>query len=156
MTRPTSERGSSLLLFPAAVLVMMVLGAIAVDFSIAFLGERELAGATAAAANDTAARALSNRAFYREGVVVLDGAAASELATDEVRAALDPSATTTCASPSRGARRPPRDRHRLRRGRLPLRPCPARRRRTGARRRHLERLAPVCMKLLEILNGYLL
>ena len=83
------ERGSSLLLFPAAVLVLMVLGAIVVDFSIAFLGERELAGATAAAANDAAARALSNRAFYREGEVVLDGAAASEIATDEVRRALD-------------------------------------------------------------------
>lgn len=90
MTRPTSERGSSLLLFPAAVLVMMVLGAIAVDFSIAFLGERELAGATAAAANDTAARAVSNRDFYREGVVILDGDTAGELATETVRAALDP------------------------------------------------------------------
>lgn len=89
MTRSVRERGSSLLLFPAAVLVMMVLGAIVVDFSIAFLGERELAGATAAAANDAAARALSNRAFYRDGEVVLDGAAASELATDQVRAALD-------------------------------------------------------------------
>ena len=89
MTRPVRERGSALLLFPAAVLVMMVLGAIAVDFSIAFLGERELAGATAAAANDAVARAVSNRAFYREGVVILDAAAADELATDEVRSALD-------------------------------------------------------------------
>jgi Flp pilus assembly protein TadG len=89
VSRPTSERGSSLLLFPAAVLVMMVLGAIAVDFSIVFLGERELAGATAAAANDAAARAVSNRDFYREGVVILDDTAARELATDAVRAALD-------------------------------------------------------------------
>jgi hypothetical protein len=69
---------------------MMVLGAITVDFSIAFLGERELAGATAAAANDTAARALSNRDFYRDGVVTLDAVAARELATDDVRSALDP------------------------------------------------------------------
>jgi Flp pilus assembly protein TadG len=69
---------------------MMVLGAIAVDFSIAFLGERELAGATAAAANDTAARAVSNRDFYRGGVVILDDAVARELATDMVRTALDP------------------------------------------------------------------
>jgi len=87
---PVRERGSALLLLPAAVLVMIVLGAIAVDFSIAFLGERELAGATAAAANDAAARAVSNRAFYREGVVILDAATAGELATDEVRSALDP------------------------------------------------------------------
>ena len=89
MTRGASERGSSLLLFPAAVFVMMVLGAITVDFSIAFLGERELAGATAAAANDAAALALNNRDFYQEGEVVLDGAAATQLATDAVRSALD-------------------------------------------------------------------
>src|SRR2546430_1436859 len=68
---------------------MIVLGAIAVDFSIAFLGERELAGATAAAANDAAARAVSNRDFYREGVVVLDLATAREVATEVVRASLD-------------------------------------------------------------------
>jgi Flp pilus assembly protein TadG len=68
---------------------MMVLGAIAVDFSIAFLGERELAGATAAAANDTAARAVSNRDFYRGGVVILDDVVARELATDMVRTALE-------------------------------------------------------------------
>jgi hypothetical protein len=78
------------MLFPAAVLVLVVLGAIVVDFSIAFLGERELAGVTAAAANDTVARALDNRAFYRDGEVALDASAAEVLATDEVRAALDP------------------------------------------------------------------
>ena len=89
MKRSARERGSSLLLFPAAVLVMMVLGAITVDFSIAFLGERELAGATAAAANDTAARALSNPAFYNEGVVTLEEAVASEVAVAAVRRALD-------------------------------------------------------------------
>jgi Flp pilus assembly protein TadG len=83
-------RGSSLLLFPAAVLVVIVLGAITVDFTIVFLGERELAGATAAAANDTASRALSNRRFYEHGELVLDAAAARAIATEEVHAALDP------------------------------------------------------------------
>ena len=89
MTRPRRADGSALLLFPAAVLLMIALGAIAVDFSIAFLGERELAGATAAAANDVAARALDNRRFYQEGVLALDPVAARQLATDEVRSALD-------------------------------------------------------------------
>jgi Flp pilus assembly protein TadG len=70
------------------VLVLMVLGAIAVDFSIAFLGERELAGATAAAANDTAARALSNPAFYNDGVIALDEAVARDIATAAVRRSL--------------------------------------------------------------------
>jgi Flp pilus assembly protein TadG len=87
--RNNRQRGSSLLLFPAGVLVMMVLGAITVDSSIAFLGERELAGATAAAANDTAARALSDRAFYNRGVVSLDEALAREVATAVVRRSLD-------------------------------------------------------------------
>jgi Flp pilus assembly protein TadG len=89
LTRMGEQRGSALLLFPAGVLVMLVLGAITVDFSIAFLGERELAGATAAAANDTAARALSDRAFYREGVVSLDEALARDIAVAAVRDALD-------------------------------------------------------------------
>ena len=54
--RTSVERGSSLLLFPAGVLIVMVLAAMAVDTSIAFMGQRELANATAAAANDAAAR----------------------------------------------------------------------------------------------------
>jgi Flp pilus assembly protein TadG len=68
---------------------MIVLGAIAIDFSIAFLGERELAGATAAAANDTAARALSDPAFYNEGVITLDEAAAHAVAIAAIRRSLD-------------------------------------------------------------------
>ena len=51
-----NERGSVLLLFPAAVLIVIVLSAITVDSSIAFLAQRELANATAAAANDAASR----------------------------------------------------------------------------------------------------
>src|SRR4051812_17616384 len=68
---PDRQRGSVLMLFPAGVLVLMVLAAITVDFSIAFLGERELAHATASAANDAAIEGLSNAAFYREGKVRL-------------------------------------------------------------------------------------
>ena len=60
------QRGSVLLLFPAAVLIVLVLSAITVDSSIAFLAQRELANATAAAANDAASRAVDGQAFYRE------------------------------------------------------------------------------------------
>jgi Flp pilus assembly protein TadG len=59
------QGGSVLMLVPAAVLVLVVLGSIAVDFAIAFLGQRELTGAAAAAANDAAAAAISDATFYR-------------------------------------------------------------------------------------------
>jgi hypothetical protein len=76
------ERGSVLLLVPAAVLVLVVLGAIAVDFALAFLGQRELNAAAAAAANDAAGAALSDAAFYsgRHGPVEIDPARAEEVA----------------------------------------------------------------------------
>src|SRR5207248_6070957 len=74
-----SERGSTLLLFPAAVLVVFVLGAIAADLASVFLGERELANATAAAANDTATEALANAAFYRGGQLRVADAGAQEI-----------------------------------------------------------------------------
>ena len=56
-----------LLLVPAGVLVLFVLGAIAVDFAIAFMAQRELTSAAAAAANDAATAALSDAAFYEGG-----------------------------------------------------------------------------------------
>ena len=80
-----------LLLFPAAMLIVMVLAAIAVDVSIAFLGERELGSAVAAAANDAATDALSNQAFYTEGRLELDEQEVARVAEDRVRAALDAS-----------------------------------------------------------------
>lgn len=79
-----------LLLFPAAVLVVVVLAAIAVDTSIAFLGQRELANATAAAANDAASQGVGNTTFYQFDQVELDGDTATEVATERVRAVLDP------------------------------------------------------------------
>lgn len=80
------ERGSALLLVPAGVLVLVVLGAIAVDFALAFLGQRELAGAAAAAANDAAAAALSDAAFYGDGAVAVDPVRAEAVAIEAVGA----------------------------------------------------------------------
>lgn len=85
--RPQPERGSVLLLVPAGVLVLVVLGAVALDFALAFLGQRELSSAAAAAANDVAAAAVSDAAFYGGGAgsVELDLAQAERVATEAVR-----------------------------------------------------------------------
>lgn len=48
------DRGSTLLLFPVAVLVVVLLGAIAVDSAASFTAQRELVDAAQAAANDGA------------------------------------------------------------------------------------------------------
>jgi uncharacterized membrane protein len=68
---PHRARGSVLMLMPAAVLVVVVLGSIAVDFAIVFLGEREAASLAAAAAND-AATAVAEQEFREEGTFRLD------------------------------------------------------------------------------------
>jgi Flp pilus assembly protein TadG len=73
------------MLVPAAVLVLVILGAIAVDLSISLLGQRELTNAAAAAANDAATAAIDKSAFYRgrsgraPGTVEVDGARAHEV-----------------------------------------------------------------------------
>jgi Flp pilus assembly protein TadG len=77
-TRGKGRRGSVLALVPAAVLVLVLLGAIAVDFAAVFLAQRQLADATSAAANDAAGAALSDAAFYQGG---------GRLAVDPVKAA---------------------------------------------------------------------
>ena len=67
------DDGSVLMLVPAAVLVLLVLGAICVDSAIVFLAQRDLANRTAAAANDIAGFAVSDAAFYGDdGAVALD------------------------------------------------------------------------------------
>ena len=72
-TEPGNECGSVLMLVPAAVLVLVVLGAICVDSAIVFLAQRDLANRTAAAANDIAGFAVSDGAFYEQsGAVDLD------------------------------------------------------------------------------------
>src|SRR5947208_12756330 len=76
------------MLMPAAVLVLVVLGGIAVDFSIAFLAERELANAASAAANDAAGAAIDEQLFRETGQVVLDCGRANEVAQASFRARL--------------------------------------------------------------------
>jgi Flp pilus assembly protein TadG len=59
MTRGTHDRGTVLMLMPAAMLVLIVLASIMVDFAIVALRARELHNAASAAANDAATAALS-------------------------------------------------------------------------------------------------
>lgn len=79
-----SERGSTLLLFPAAILIMVALAAMAVDSAIAFLAQRQLVNATAAAANDAATQALSDSSFYEYNRIDLSSSAVEEIAVDRV------------------------------------------------------------------------
>lgn len=57
---------------PAAVLILVLLGAIAVDASIAFLAHREALNAASAAANDAAGAALDEKALVDDDEIVLD------------------------------------------------------------------------------------
>jgi len=86
---PRPDRGSTLLLFPAALLIMMALAAMAVDSSIAFLAQRELANATAAAANDAATEAVSDASFYRQDRIELSASAVESVAVDRVMSVVD-------------------------------------------------------------------
>ena len=74
--RARPERGSALMLVPAAVLVLIMLAAITVDSAIVFLAQRDVANRAAAAANDIAGVALADEALYGGDDLVLDGEAA--------------------------------------------------------------------------------
>ena len=70
--RVVGERGSVLALVPAALLVLLVLAAIAVDSATEYLARRELAAAADAAANDAATFGLDEVRFRETGEFVLD------------------------------------------------------------------------------------
>lgn len=81
---PADEHGSVLVLMPAAVLVFLVLGALAVDAATVFLAQRQLANAASAAANDAATQAVDLELFYAEGSVRLLPADAQRVAAVSV------------------------------------------------------------------------
>ena len=81
-----AQRGSVLILMPAAALIFVILGSLAVDATALFLAERELAGAAAAAANDAATRALDLDLFYEAGCLTLDERLAEDVAARSVSA----------------------------------------------------------------------
>lgn len=70
--RRRTERGSVLMLMPAAVLVVVILGAITVDSAVVFSAQRELVSAAQAAANDAVAYGIDENAFRDGRGYVLD------------------------------------------------------------------------------------
>lgn len=80
-----NESGSVLLLFPAAFLIMLVLGSLAIDAGVVFLGQRDLAAAAGAAANDATTLGLDLAQLRDQGQFALDPA----LVESEVRSALE-------------------------------------------------------------------
>jgi hypothetical protein len=61
--RRSDERGSVLILMPCAVLIVIILGAIAVDLAAVRLGQRDLQAAATDAANDAVTAGLDEWAF---------------------------------------------------------------------------------------------
>jgi len=62
------DAGSVLLLMPAAVLIVVVLGAIAVDAAVVYLGERQAADLATSVANDAAALVDEAGLYQRDQV----------------------------------------------------------------------------------------
>jgi hypothetical protein len=92
--RAAGDGGSSLLLFPAAVLIVLVLGAIAVDLSAVHLAKREVLDLAASAANDAVTAGLDQATFRATGEYLIDPTLATAAAERTV-AAGDPSGATT-------------------------------------------------------------
>lgn len=76
----SDEQGSVLALMPAAVLVFIVLGALAVDASVAFLGEREVSNLAGSVANDAATQGIDVERYYATGELLLDPVRVEEVA----------------------------------------------------------------------------
>ena len=86
------ENGSALMLFPAAVLIIILLASLCVDATLTVLGQREIANAAEAAANDAASTLDRNR-YYDASVYDLareDGLAGiARVGNDAIRARID-------------------------------------------------------------------
>jgi len=91
VTRPAahhrSERGSALMLMPAAVLIMLLLGAIAIDSAIVYLGQRQAYNVAFDAANDAAGAGIDLHAARTRGEIVYDPDRVQALAAQAVGAA---------------------------------------------------------------------
>lgn len=84
-TRSRGDRGTVLLLFPAAVMIMVVMGALVIDTGVVHLRGRELQAVAQSAANDTLA-ALDVEALRRGEGIVIDADRARTIVGDAVAA----------------------------------------------------------------------
>lgn len=89
---PGADDGTVLLLFPAAALVMIVLGALVIDVSLSQVRARELESVAASAANDALA-ALDVDALRRDDEIRFDLDRAHAIVTNAVAAGPLPSAS---------------------------------------------------------------
>lgn len=80
------ERGSALMLMPAAVLVLVVLGAIAVDSAVVFASQRRLVATTQAAANDAVGYGFDRPRFTATGERRLDRQRCEQAVVDTLEA----------------------------------------------------------------------
>lgn len=74
------ERGSVLMLMPAAVVIVLLLGAISVDSAITYLGQRQARNIAFDAANDAAGVGIDLDALRATGEAVYDADRVSEVA----------------------------------------------------------------------------
>ena len=84
--RAHRDRGSALMLVPAGFLVLLMLGAIAFDYSHVYLGQRQLASSAEAAANDAVTYAVDEAAFRSGDGYRLDPALVEEAVTQSLAA----------------------------------------------------------------------
>ena len=92
--RPTADRGTALLLLPAAIVLLTVLGALTVDGAAALLTRRQLAAIAATAANEAATAALDTHRFHLDGTYTVDPVLARTLVEARVAAHPDPHINT--------------------------------------------------------------
>lgn len=88
------ERGSVLFLVPVGLLIVVLLGAVAVDLGNVWLQQRRLADAADAAANDAATYGIDIGLLRAEGVVELDRTRTEAAARHSVAGQLLPAGAT--------------------------------------------------------------
>jgi len=81
------ERGSVLMLMPAAVLIVLLLGAVAVDSAIVYLKQRQAYNVAFDAANDAAGAGFDLDAARTTGEIVWDPVQLEALAQEAIAAA---------------------------------------------------------------------
>ena len=96
------DHGSVLLLFPAAVMVMLVLAAIVIDIGLARVRVQELRAVASSAAND-ALGAVDTDALRNTGTISFDGDEAERLVTAAIASGPLPQATVDSVAFSRNA-----------------------------------------------------
>jgi hypothetical protein len=79
-----SDRGSALMLMPAAVLIVLLLGAVAVDLAVVQMRQRTAVGAAASAANDAVTYGLDQAALRRGDGYRLDPARVEQAVAESI------------------------------------------------------------------------